>query len=277
MKRIKYAMLPALLAALLALSGCRMALDERTGEQNRLVGLSITVTDGYDSAYDTNGVNRLQPHEPDGAVVRLCFETDENGDAILYDFSDGRFDPPQMTYHVTNDDSVAYSLETTLYLIESRLPERPILRVESVYQREDGTLFAINGGHNYSGVLDGVGVTLSESCTTTDASGRTIAESTTLKLNVRYEAEVVSASAVEMRGADEALTRHELGEQENIRISAEAEWLLIEETLADGSVRRSAINAPLADAQCSVRIAGEAGMCIPKSYRFEVAGSAQIS
>ena len=184
---------------------------------------------------------------------------------------DGWFEPSLMICHVT-DESEEYSLETAIYLAEDLLPDDPLLEMEHVYQREDGTLYAIDNGSNYSGSLEGLGLTVSQSNTVTKPDGTKKQHTTTIKLSVKYEEAILSAEAVETKGTGAEIARHELTGQEDIWVSAETEWILIEETLADGRIRRSAVNAPLEKETFFIRRAGESGVCVRESYTVRVSG-----
>ena len=59
-----------------------------------------------------------------------------------------------------------------------------------------------------------------------------------------------------------------IDEQDEIILSADADWALLSETLADGSTRRTAINPPFEDADVEIRRANEQGVCVPCSYRI---------
>jgi len=267
MKKAKYAALPLLLVSALLLSGCTLALNEKEYSRDRLVGISV----GLSSSYGAK-TGRYEPHEPDGEVIRLNMYTDEEG--VTYggaEYDSDWFEPVRLHVH-SKDEGEEYTLETTMYLAEDMLPSQPYLSIERVYEREDGTLYALAGGHNYSGHLDGIGLTISESYSATGADGKKKTSKTTIKLSVAYDVKVVSAEAVEMKGTETELNRHVLTDQEEIWVSADTEWILVEETLADGTVRRSAVNGPLDGETFFVRFANEQGVCVRQTYRLRTPG-----
>lgn len=274
MKKAKFAFLILMLAAAVLLGGCQLAREEKEFSQDKLVGISVRLRSGgarYESpeAY----FDRRQPHEPDGAMVWLNTEQDENGETISGpEYDSDWFEPVHLSYHV-KDEGEEHTLETTLYLAETMLPDNPLLEMEHVYQREDGTLYAIDNGSNYSGHLDGLGLTVSQSQSVTGADGAKKTDTTTIRLNVKYESVVLSAEAVEMKGTGEELTRHKLTGQEELFISPETEWLLIEETLADRSIRRTAVNGPLNDSTFFIRKQNMQGVCIRQTCRIRVPGA----
>ena len=274
MKKAKYAFLILLLAAAVMLSGCQLALEEKEFSQDRLVGISVRLS-GSAARFDNwkEYVDRRQPHEPDGAMVWLNWYTDENGESyngVEYSGEDW-FESVHLSVHVS-DEGEEHTIETAIYLVKDMLPDDPLLEMEHVYQREDGTLYAIDNGSNYSGNLEGLGLTVSQSNTVTKPDGTKKQHTTTIKLSVKYEEAVLSAEAVEMKGTGEEIARRELTGQEELWISPETEWILIEETLADGRIRRSAVNAPLEKETFFIRRAGESGVCIRESYTVRISG-----
>lgn len=272
MRKAKYSILLCMLAAALLLSGCQLAREEKEYSQDRLVGISVRIENSFDSGSGEGYFDRRQPHEPDGALVWLKTGYDENGvpmSGAEYD-EDGWFDPVHLHF-TTTDEGEEHALETTLYLAEELLPEHALLQMEHVYQREDGTLYAINGGSNYSGDMDGLGLKVSSSYATT-FEGEKKSKTISIKLNVKYEKIVLSAEAIEMKGTGEELARHALTGQEEIWVSSDTEWVLIEETLSGGVIRRTSVNGPLDKETFVVRTANEQGICIRRSYRLRVSG-----
>ena len=184
---------------------------------------------------------------------------------------DDWFDPVHHGIHIS-DEGESYTLETSMYLAEELLPEHARLEMEHVYQREDGTLYAIDNGSNYSGHMDGLGLKVSASYTTT-FEGERKSSTTSIKLNVKYAEVVLSAEAVEMKGTGEELARHPLNkEDQEIWVSSDTEWVLIEETLADGTIRRTAVNGPLDKAYFNLRFPDAKGVCIRYQYKIRTPG-----
>ena len=260
-----------LIAAVLMTSGCQLARDEKEFSQDRLVGISVRLVSGFGSR--AGYFDRRQPHEPDGAMVWLKTDYTETGEPMIGpEYDSDWFEPAHLSIHVKDEDEEHY-LETTIYLAGAMLPDNPLLEMEHVYRREDGTLYAIDNGSNYSGHMDGLGLTVSQSQTVTGPDGKRKQETTTIKLNIKYEEVVLSAEAVEMKGTGEELMRHALTGQEELWVSPGAEWLLIEEKLGDGTIRRTAVNGPLDGEYFSIRKANEQGVCIRESYKIHVPGT----
>lgn len=274
MRKAKYIVLSMLLIAAILLSGCQLALEEKEYSRDRLVGISVRLSSSFSKWNRDNYFDRRQPHEPDGAMIWLRTDYDEDGvpmSGAVYE-DDDWFDPAKIGFHV-KDEGEEHTIETTLYLVKELLPDQPLLEMEHVYQREDGTLYAIDGGSTYSGDLDGLGLTISQNYSVTDPSGKKRTQSIKITLNMVYEENVVSAQAVEMKSTGEEIARHELTDQEELWVSADAEWLLIEETLADGTIRRSAVNGPLNNESFFVRFATEQGVCIRHTYKIRTGGA----
>ena len=217
--------------------------------------------------------DRRQPHEPDGAVIRLNYEYNEAGELMIgTEYDDNNwFEPVHTGVHVS-DEGEERTLETTLYVAEKMFAETPYLEMEHVYQRADGTLYAIDNGSNYSGHLDGLSLKISQSRIVTTTDGERKSETTTIKLNVKYKEIVLSAEAVEMNAANEEIARHRLTGQEEIWISPMTEWLLIEETLNDFSIRRSAVNGPLNKETFFIYTPELPGVCIRETYTLRTSG-----
>lgn len=275
MKKAKYAFLILMLAAAVMLSGCQLALEEKEFSQDKLVGISVRLSD---SATRFNNhkeyVDRRQPHEPDGAMVWLKTGYDEDGAVMSgaeYD-DNGWFEPVHLSVNVS-DEGEEHTIETAMYLAKDMLPENPLLEMEHVYQREDGTLYAIDNGSTYSGELNGLGLMVSQSHTVTNPDGTKKQHTTKIKVNVWYEEVVLSAEAVEMKGTGEEIARHQLTGQEELWVSPETEWILVEETLDDGRTRRTAVNAPLDKETFYVRKANESGVCIRETYTVRTSGA----
>ena len=275
MRKSKLAALAVMLTAAIMLSGCQLALEEKEYSPDRLVGISVRLSSGGAKYIPREEYfDRRQPHEPDGEVVWLKHEYNDAGELMIsaeYD-PDGWFEPVHQGVHM-KDESEERTLETTIYVAEEMFAEEPWLEMEHVYQRADGTLYAIDCGSNYSGHLDGLGLTVSQTQTVTGPDGKKKSETTTIKLNVKHTEIIRSAEAVEMRGTGEEIARHKLTGQEEIWVSAETEWLLIEETLADGSIRRSAVNGPLNNETFFIRIPELPGVCIRETYTIRTPGA----
>ena len=254
MRKNKWAVIILALVCAVMLTGCQLALQEKEEVRDRFVGLSVRLT-------DSNDFDRSQPHEVDGQKLIILIETNEMGETMIMSDCGEWFSDVHLSLH-TKDSGEERRIEGTLYVCEEL-----ILNAEEVYQRADGSLYAVSGGHNYSGHLSGLKIEIDQSHTVTDSEGKKKTESCTVTLRIEKEARVVSAELIEMNAANQEITRHTLDTQLDVWLSAEADWALLQETMADGTVRRTAVNRPFEEADIEIRRANEQGVCVPRSYR----------
>lgn len=252
----------AALICALSVSGCRLALDERTESAERFVGISVILSDGGE-------LKRNEPHEPDGQLLISPVETNETGDAVVVSDAGEWFSDVRFSYHV-QDDGEERNIEGTLYVCPDLLRSGVILMAEEVYQRADGSLYAINGGHNYSGSLGGLKIDLYQTHDITNEQGDALSESCRVTLQIKAEARMLSAEIIEMDADNREIRRHTLADQEEIPLSSETQWALLSEVFADGTVRRTALNLSFEDDSVEIRRADEQGICIPCSYQLTV-------
>lgn len=256
--------LPALMLALaLTLGGCRLAREEIAAQgADRFVGLNVVLT--KDPWQDD--VPRSEPHELDGAalIIPSRYDGETNESYIGAEFGDCFADVHQGV-HVT-DDSVSYSISAKMYVCDDQRPEGGILRLESVYQRPDGSLYAIDAGSSYSGTLAGLGYTCSERSTVTGPDDKISDVSTSVQLDIVAGDPAVSAVLIEMDSDSAEIRRETLGDARDLILSSGAAWALLEERLEDGSVRRTACNPPFEDAVVRVLRSGGDGICVMEEY-----------
>lgn len=260
MKKNKWIVLAALALCMALLTGCQLALKENSDQTDRFAGLSVRLTGSSD--YD-----RYEPHEVDGQVMIVPLGTNETGETfVMSDFGEWFSD---VHLHVNStDEGEEYTISGTLYVCDELIPSGVILKAEEVYQRPDGSMYAVNGGHNYSGHLSGLKIDINQSRTATDTEGKKSSESCTVTLRVEKAEHVILAELLEMDADNQEISRHILNDQFEIPLSAETEWVLLHETLKDGSVRRTAFNAPLEEENIVIRIPNELGVCVPHGYRL---------
>lgn len=260
MKNKSWALLILALVCAALLSGCQLALPENEESADRFIGLSVILSNGSET-------DRHIPHEVDGQVLILPIETNEIGEVLLMSDSGEWFSDVHMSIH-TKDSGEERKMEGTLYVCDELVKPGVILKAEEVYQRADGSMYAVNAGHNYSGHLSGLTMDISQSHTTTDSEGNETSESCHVTLRILSEAQVLSAELIEMNSSNQEIARHTLDEQTEIILSAEADWALLSEALADGSTRRTALNPPFEEADVEIRRANEQGVCVPRSYKI---------
>lgn len=258
-KKIRIVLLVLCVCA--ALSGCRLALDEQTRASDRFVGFSVLLRDAFS---DSPSVDRRLPHEVDGRLL-IVFTASENDQTYVASESDEWFSDVRL--HVkTTEAGEEYFLSGSLYVWEEQFPSNLILEVEHVYQREDGSLYAVDNGSNYSGMLSGLEIKISEDVQTTDMDGKSLSLFCEATLSVVGYDPPASARLIEISADGETTAVHALSEGTEIWLSPDAEWVLLEETLSNGSVRRTALNAPLDETGFELFWPEENGVCVPTSY-----------
>ncbi len=260
MKKISFLLL-ALLTAL-ALAGCQLAIEEESISADRFAGINVVLKTGW----NPDEPSRSEPHEVDGYPFLIALRTDENGESYIASDIGECFSEAHVAIKTT-DEGEEYSLTGVLYLEQSKIPTGATLMLESVYQREDGSLYAVSTGSNYGGHLTGLGYDRTDSHTFTDEKGEKRGETTTLHLDVREGAPIESAVLIAFSAENEVLSRQPL-DDEDLTVSPDAAWALLVETLTDGSTRRTAFNAPFDDTSFEVHLPGENGMCGVRTYRI---------
>lgn len=260
MKRIKYISAALLCLMLLTLlSGCRLALEANDAQPDRFVGFSIRLEDPF-----ADDIDRSVPHEIDGQPL-IIFIAEENGETYVSSDSGEWLSDVHM--HVkSSDEGEEHLLSGTLNICDHKIPSGFILSAEHVYQRPDGSLYAVNGGSSYSGHLSGLEIKVNEESKITDYAGKTVSALCEVTLTVASCGELLSARLVEMNDSNTPIADHPVGEPEEIQISSAAHWVLLEETLSDGSLRRSALNAPLDGQTFELLIPDQSGVAVPHSY-----------
>jgi hypothetical protein len=158
-----------------------------------------------------------------------------------------------------------------MYICSEEFESTPYLTMEHVYRRADGTVYAMDCGSNYGGHLDGLSITLQESGTFSDSTGGRRQHTVRVKLNVKERARVEQVRLFDMRGT-EVVGEIMLGSDSEVWLLPDTEWVLMEERLSDGSVRRTAFNRPLDSTQIELFTVCENGVFIPQRITLRKAG-----
>lgn len=259
MKRISLLLLTLLLA--LALTGCQLAQEEEAVNEDRLAGLNMVLK----TEWLPDEPNRSEPHEVDGEPFLILWKTNEQGELCISNQCSECFSGTHLAVKNT-DEGDENTLIGALYIDQSRIPAGATLMLESVYQRADGSLYAINSGSNFGGMLAGLSHSRTERRTITDAQGNRRSVSTSIQLDVREGDPIASATLIALDEQNQVLSRYPLGEESDLSLSPNAAWALLVETLQDGATRRTAFNAPFDNTSFEVRLPGENGICRVKSY-----------
>lgn len=113
------------------------------------------------------------------------------------------------------------------------------LRFVAVYQRADGSLYAEEYGDTFSGILDGMGFSGSETQSVT-VNGETRSETVSVSVTIRVVPALASVRLIEMSAENEPLRAAEITKaDEAYDAGADCAYLVVEETSADGSVART--------------------------------------
>ena len=282
MKRNNCLLAALIMSMVFLLSGCRLALDDSGAATERFVGVNVLLL----SEWLEDDAPRYEPHEPDGYLLAIIHDVGSEGEPIVGSDIDEHFADIHMNYksfssgdwsEIGRDPtSETYSITGTLYVDEGTLPEEPLLILESVYQRSDGTLYAVDDGgmSKYSGSPNGLTLSLSQD-SQVSRGHQTISQSTSIEVSVKAVAPCLSAALIEMDGSNAELRRQTLGVETDVTVSADVSWALVEEYLADGTVRRTAINRQPADSFVTVYRPGDNGLCLPVTYTVYFASGDQ--
>lgn len=277
MKKNNYLILAMMAAAVLLLSGCQLALEDAAAPKDRFVGLNVMLMKEWPDSTES----RLEPHEPDGYLLTIYHDSDSDGVPLLDSKIDDHFGDIHLGYKNSSLDGTideypansadSYSISGTLYIYEDLLSEEPILSLENVYQRSDGTLYAVedNSMGKYAGKLDGLTLSVSQD-SRLKSDTQEISESISVALNVKAAIPASSIELIEMDASNAELRRQALGEDTEIAVSSDAAWALLEEHLVDGTVRRTAVNLLPSEASATVFLPDDSGACMPITYNLNI-------
>ncbi len=186
-KRIFVALLASLLA--ISLAGCQFAMEEgEKAKQDRMIGVSIRVYDpGEPDGINENGDIYWEVDEEERAEENVRLQMD--GDDIYIEYPDNYYEKEIGEYYcyirkaegengeiynhheqnwpgwvktniVVNDDGETYELDSAVYVCGDRFgnyeePSYVSLHIDSIYQREDGSIYAQQDRAGVSGMIDG--------------------------------------------------------------------------------------------------------------------------
>ncbi|MDO4739282.1 MAG: hypothetical protein Q4A66_01305 [Eubacteriales bacterium] len=275
-----------LLAAALALSGCRFAMEETEAQNSRgrMVGMSLRVYDpGEPDGVDEEGNVYWLPTEEESMPQEL---TEEEFKALLgggprsdapakneypigeyYYYAWKRTDdlgvtngaedhwPGSVQTHITvNDEGEKLELDAAVYLNSEAFGDFVSFHIDPIYERADGSVYCARDLAGVSGHIDGFSQTVTEETKTTGIDGEV--ESYAMEFTVRYEhkkqlreARVLAFDAQHNVLSESVLVPEET-EHGDLRCDYAppegAAYLLLEEHFADGAVART--SADLASA-----------------------------
>ncbi len=265
---IRWAVIAIILYILSLLGGCQLAVEEQSVSADQFVGISVQLQPEFvfNHSSDEDYVDRSIPHEVDGEPLYLDISQTETGEPVMGINLGSWFTSLNQHFNTVDTDkerSETVLIEATMYVCTDTLSSTPYLIVEQVYRREDGTLYAVDCGNNYGGHLDGLSITLSENHTTSDTEGNRTLSTVEVKLHIKERTQTNEVRILAMKGT-QIIEQFTICAENELWLPSDTEWVLAEEILSDGSIRRTALNEPLDNASVEMYTLCEGGVFIPQ-------------
>ncbi len=239
-----------ILMAALALGGCSLAREGATGSADQFVGVNVVLT-RLEGAYEAGREYELDGSE---SYLALTEETDENtGDkSIGFEMGAWIMEPKQSIRDVSEKAGrraqtrreETYSVEASVYIAPDGLEDLNVSwRLDPVYRRADGTLYAVSKAGGVAGSVSGSTQKQSAIYDVKGKDGKKVTRTVEISVTLKVKAPIERAVINEMSADNTVLARHELDldalEQAGwtMSVSSDAEWLLVEK-YEDGEVRR---------------------------------------
>lgn len=178
---MKKGVLIAILAALtLFLGGCQDARQDKP-VSDRFVGVNLAaLPEGADE-------DRSEPHELDGQYMLVPFAYSDDGEQYTKAVTNGPYSNKNFSYGET-DNGKEYTITVDLYIGDLQIEPGDTLYLEQVYQRADGTFYAVGPGQLVDILSEG---TITQGFTDTRAvtgeDGKKANETTTVFVNLVNE------------------------------------------------------------------------------------------
>lgn len=290
--RKQFVWLCAVLVAVLCLSGCRFAMEETTsGGKDRLIGVSLRVydpgqpdgvgedgevfwnSDENERAQNGEAQVRLQGDEfiveyPEKSTAQemgsyysyMRRSTGENGD--IHNEIEQNW-PGIVQNHITvSGNSEVYEMDASVYLCgdlfaQGTTPSYATLFFDSVYQREDGSVYVVSDRAGMSGMLDGFSQETETTSTVTTPDGQSQEWGFRFRVELIRVPKLLSARVLAFDESNAVIEEIPLMHAEEggsggyfcrIVIPPEAAYLILEETSVDSQgqtcVTRTAANLP---------------------------------
>ena len=178
-KRVVF--LLALAALSLMLGGCQLA-QKTEPLKDRFVGVNLVAIPEDQEGDDA----RSEPHEPDGYYFLVPFAYSDDGTQYTKAIRSGPYSERYFNSKTTNDGQ-EYTIRTDLYigdLIEPGIA----LYLEPVYEREDGSFYAVGPGQAIDMLSDGtITYGYSDQRVVTGEDGKKENETTSVYVNLINE------------------------------------------------------------------------------------------
>ena len=176
----KGALIAFLAALMLMLGGCQSARKEGPAS-DRFVGVNlVALQEGADE-------DRSNPHELDGQYMLAPFAYSDDGEQYTKTVSNDPYSNKHFSYGET-DNGKEYTIRVDLYIGDLLIEPGDVLYLEQVYQRADGTFYAVGPGQLIDILSEG---TITQGFTDTRAitgeDGKKVNETTTVYVNLVNE------------------------------------------------------------------------------------------
>lgn len=269
MKRNKMALLLAALTVLLC--GCSLAREEVVHEEDCFVGAVVVLEGaGERTPYEESSYELTDEEK----CLVLTEETVGEGDTSI-GFSCGDwFSERCMSVHdsdstqtegrrVQQKRTQRISMEATIFVqMDDPQATSYTWRLDAVYRRADGSLYARPTSNAVGGCIDGSTLRQAATYTVLDAQGKSVERTLEVGVTLNVSEQTQHALICGMSAENEVLARYELDfdalAQQNWTLQAarQAEWLLLE-VEEDGDLKRSVIDFNDDQAACSVLLKNE--------------------
>lgn len=256
-KRILLLTITILFAA--ALSGCQLAkpdkaLNDSSAKPDILVGVFITdhilefeITESRlvtvsDTDNDGNVIEMKRWRFDDEGILFAHPTMPADGDSMEYSYTECDGIADCTTHYGVSDDDINTSLTGTLYLKEN---SDDIIYLNEVYQRYDGSLYAVANTGFSTGSAGFSNISLSESAQKSE-NGKESTVTATIEVNLVNISEPESISVLEMADGGKLLNTKEYAPNEipdNYVVSEECKYIIIETQDKKGVTTQSLITA----------------------------------
>ena len=133
-----FALIAYLAVLTLLLSACQADRQEPLPSPDRFVGVNVIAVQ-EDQPLDAS---RAEPHAPDGLCLLIPLDDAPTSEATPI----GRLENMRFTVD-SSDSGMTYSMSADLYVENELSASVTAIRIERVYQLEDGTLYAVDTGY----------------------------------------------------------------------------------------------------------------------------------
>lgn len=279
----KIAVFAMLLVVAFILGGCRFAMEEPEKKKDVMVGISLRVEDpGEPDGYTEEGDAYWLPSEEESMPMELteeefkallgggmangmsgeypigeyyCYFWEKEDETGVTNGCESSWPGTMSLHNIYTDTGEEHKIDAAVYINAESIGDFTSFHIDPIYRRADGTLYASHDIAGVSGHIDGFSQTVSEETSVTNVDGET--ETYKFTFAVRYE-QAPEAQAVQVIAFDAqhnmlavqavAPEKDEYGAYRCAYTAPEnAAYVLLEEILSDGNVKRTAADIGLAN------------------------------